>query len=98
MIPETDAKKIKDGMMFNIGKEFYLKAGKNAIRLDTKPFETIIFEDFIREHENEIKYIFKSNGKTLYKKRRARKRKLMKVRKMKWNLYLNSVWSIVTKK
>lgn len=69
MIPETDAKKIKDGMMFNIGKEFYLKAGKYAIRLEVKPFfETIIFEDFIREHENEIKYIFKSNGKTLYKK------------------------------
>ena len=69
MIPETDAKKIKDGMMFNIGKEFYLKAGKTAIRLDIKPFyEAIIFEDFIREHENEIKYIFKSNGNPLYKK------------------------------
>lgn len=66
---ETDAKKIKDGMVFNIGKEFYLKVGKNAIRLDSISIEqTIIFEDFIREHENEIKYIFKSNGKPLYKK------------------------------
>lgn len=66
---ETDAKKIKDGMVFNIGKEFYLKVGKNAIRLDSISIEqTIIFEDFIREHENEIKYIFKSNGKALCKK------------------------------
>ena len=69
MKPETDAKKIKDGMVFYIGKEFYLKLGKNAVRLDIKPFyEAIIFEDFIRENENEIKYIFKSNGKPLCKK------------------------------
>ena len=69
MVVETDAKKIKDGMVFNIGKEFYLKVGKNVIRLDSISIEqTIIFEDFIREHENEINYIFKSNGKPLYKK------------------------------
>ena len=66
---ETDAKKIKDGMTFFIGKECYLKVGKNVIRLDSISIEqTIIFEDFIREHENEINYIFKSNGKPLYKK------------------------------
>lgn len=69
MIFETDAKKIKDGMVFKIGEEFYLKSGKTAIRLEVKPFwEAIIFEDFIREHGDEIKYIFKSNGKALCKK------------------------------
>lgn len=66
---ETDAKKIKDGMTFNIGKEYYLKVGKYAIRLDGTSIEQkIIFEDFIREHGDEIKYIFKSNGKALCKK------------------------------
>lgn len=66
---ETDAKKIKDGMTFFTGKEYYLKVGKYAIRLEVKPFvEAIIFEDFIREHGDEIKYIFKSNGKALCKK------------------------------
>ena len=34
MVFETDAKKIKDGMTFFIGKECYLKVGKYAIRLD----------------------------------------------------------------
>ena len=69
MKPETDAKKIKDGMTFFIGKEYYLKVGKYAIRLDgTSIKQKIIFEDFIRENENEINYIFKSNGKPLCKK------------------------------
>ena len=66
---ETDAKKIKNGMVFFIGEEYYLKVGKYAIRLDgTSIKQKIIFEDFIRENENEIKYIFKSNGKPLCKK------------------------------
>ena len=66
---ETDAKKIKDGMVFNIGKEFYLKFGKNAIHLDSTSIEqAIIFEDFVKEHENEIDFIFKTNGKILCKK------------------------------
>lgn len=56
-------------MVFKIGEEFYLKVGKYAIRLDgTSIKQAIIFEDFIRENENEIKYIFKSNGKPLCKK------------------------------
>ena len=66
---ETDAKKIKDGMTFFIGKEYYLKAGKYAIRLDRSQLSaSILFENLIKSHENEIKYIFKSNGKALCKK------------------------------
>ena len=66
---ETDAKKIKDGMTFLIGKEYYLKVGKYAIRLEVKPFfEAIIFEDFVKSHENEIETIFKPNGNALCKK------------------------------
>ena len=69
MTPETDAKKIKDGMTFFIGKEYYLKVGKYAIRLDGTSIEqTIIFEDFVKSHENEIETIFKPNGNALYKK------------------------------
>ena len=39
MVFETDAKKIKDGMTFFIGKECYLKVGKYAIRLDGTSIE-----------------------------------------------------------
>ena len=66
---ETDAKKIKDGMTFFIGKEYYLKVGKYAIRLDLSQLSApILFENFIKSHENEIETIFKPNGDALYKK------------------------------
>ena len=62
MVFETDAKKIKDGMMFKIGEEYYLKVGEYAIRLGLSQLcAPILFENFIKSHENEIKYIFKSS-------------------------------------
>ena len=65
---ETDAKKIKNGMTFFIGEEYYLKVGKYVIHLDGTSIEQrIIFEDFVKSHENEIETIFKPNGKALYK-------------------------------
>ena len=68
-VDETDAKKIKDGMTFFIGKECYLKVGKYAIRLDLSQLSApILFENFIKSHENEIETIFKPNGNALYKK------------------------------
>lgn len=63
---ETDAKKIKDGMTFFIGKECYLKVGKRAVKL--VPSNWVDFESLIKNHGNEIIYIFKSSGKALYKK------------------------------
>ena len=62
---ETDAKKIKDGMVFKIGEEFYLKVDYYAIRLN--PNDSINFEALIKARKNEIDFIYKRNGNILIK-------------------------------
>ena len=62
---ETDAKKIKDGMVFKIGEEFYLKVDYYAIRLN--PNNSINFEALIKERKNEIDFICERNGNILLK-------------------------------
>lgn len=62
---ETDAKKIKDGMVFKIGEEFYLKVDYYAIRLN--PNDSINFEALIKARKNEIDFIYKRNGDILFK-------------------------------
>ena len=62
---ETDAKKIKDGMVFKIGEEFYLKVDYYAIRLN--PNDSINFEALIKARKNEIDFIYKRNGNILLK-------------------------------
>ena len=65
MVFETDAKKIKDGMVFKIGEEFYLKVDYYAIRLN--PNDSINFEALIKARKNEIDFIYKRNGDILFK-------------------------------
>ena len=65
MVFETDAKKIKDGMVFKIGEEFYLKVDYYAIRLN--PNDSINFEALIKARKNEIDFIYKRNGNILLK-------------------------------
>ena len=62
---EKDAKKIKDGMVFKIGEEFYLKVDYYAIRLN--PNDSINFEALIKARKNEIDFIYKRNGDILFK-------------------------------
>lgn len=63
---ETDAKKIKNGMAFIIDNMPYVKFGKRAVKL--VPYDWVDFESLIKNHGNEISYIFNSSGKALYKK------------------------------
>lgn len=55
---KTDAKLIKNGMTFSVGNKFYLKVGNTAIVID--PSKYVDFKNLVKN--NNIKYIFKSNG------------------------------------
>lgn len=58
---ETSKSKIKDGMTFKYNNNFYYKFGKDCVKLDY-PFCVISF-DFV--FPEEIKVIYKMNGKPL---------------------------------
>jgi hypothetical protein len=55
---KTDAKLIKNGMTFSVGNKLYLKVGNTAIVID--PSKYVDFKNLVKN--NNIKYIFKSNG------------------------------------
>lgn len=58
---ETDKTKIKNGMVFKYTDDYYLKFGKNCIKLDY-PFSFELFEDVSPES---IEMIYKINGEPL---------------------------------
>ena len=61
LVFDTDKTKIKNGMTFNYLNEYYLKFGKDCIKLDY-PFLPLFFKDVSPES---IEMIYKSNGEPL---------------------------------
>ena len=57
----TDKKKIKNGMMFHMGQDCYIKIGKYAVPCN--PEKHIRFDEI---EEKDIKYIWKPNGNLMY--------------------------------
>lgn len=61
----TDKKKIKNGMIFQMGHNCYIKIGKYAVPFN--PAEHIKFDEI---EEKDIKYIFKPNGNLMYEEKK----------------------------
>ena len=57
----TDKKKIKNGMIFQMGQHYYIKIGKYAFPFNLE--KRIIFDEI---EEKDIKYIYKPNGNLMY--------------------------------
>ena len=61
----TDKKKIKNGMIFQMGQHCYIKIGKYAVPFNLK--KRIIFDEI---EETDIKYIWKPNGNLMYEEKK----------------------------
>lgn len=66
----TDKKQIKNGMYFSIGNRFYIKIGKICVEFNPTNENNLPFDEISQE---EIKYIFKSNGIALVKEKEENK-------------------------